>query len=70
MTTARKMDLSFPSELGYEVIAREAVGAFARCIGFEKDRVKDLQTALSEACINAIEHGNMLKPGLRVHLTC
>jgi serine/threonine-protein kinase RsbW len=64
------MELSFPSELGYEVVARDAVGAFARCIGMNSDRIEDLKTALSEACINAIEHGNMLNADLRVHITC
>lgn len=64
------MELSFPSELGYEVVARDAVGAFARCIGMNPDRIEDLKTALSEACINAIEHGNMLNSDLRVHITC
>lgn len=64
------MELSFPSELGYEVVARDAVGAFARCIGMNSDRIEDLKTALSEACINAIEHGNMLNSDLRVHITC
>ena len=30
----------------------------ARLMGFTDDRVEDLKTAVSEACINAIEHGN------------
>jgi serine/threonine-protein kinase RsbW len=64
------MELSFPSELGYEVIARDAVSAFARRLGLKSERIEDLKTALSEACINAIEHGNSLKPGLRVQISC
>ncbi|RRR65018.1 MAG: ATP-binding protein [Candidatus Viridilinea halotolerans] len=64
------MDLSFPSELGYEVIARDAVSAFARRLGLSAERVEDLKTALSEACINAIEHGNSLRPDLRVFIHC
>lgn len=64
------MELSFPSELGYEVVARDAVAAYARCVGFHKERIEDLKTALSEACINAIEHGNMLDAHLRVHIKC
>lgn len=64
------MELSFPSELGYEVVARDAIAAYARFTGFDRDRIEDLKTALSEACINAIEHGNMLEPSLRVHVTC
>ena len=55
------MELSFPSELGYEKVAREAVAAFARRLGCDRERVEDLKTALGEACINAIEHGNGLE---------
>lgn len=64
------MELSLPSELGYEVVARDAVAAFARRLGLPADRIEDLKTALSEACINAIEHGNSLRPGLRVQIYC
>jgi serine/threonine-protein kinase RsbW len=64
------MELSFPSELGYEKVAREAVAAFARRLGCDRERVEDLKTALGEACINAIEHGNSRAPGLRVDISC
>ncbi|NTU77874.1 MAG: anti-sigma regulatory factor [Chloroflexales bacterium] len=64
------MELSLPSELGFEVIARDAVAAFARRLGIPAERIEDLKTALSEACINAIEHGNSLKPDLRVQIYC
>jgi serine/threonine-protein kinase RsbW len=67
---AISIELSLPSELGYEKVARDAIGAFARRIGFANERVEDLKTALSEACINAIEHGNQQAPGLRVSITC
>lgn len=64
------MELSFPSELGYEKVARDAVAAFARRLGFDQERIEDLKTALGEACINAIEHGNGRAPGLRVDISC
>lgn len=64
------MELSFPSELGYEAIARDTVAAFARHIAFDEARIDDLKTALGEACINAIEHGNMLRPNLFVRIRC
>jgi serine/threonine-protein kinase RsbW len=64
------MELSFPSELGYEIVARDAVAAFARCLGIDKSRVEDIKTALSEACINAIEHGNLFDANLRVKVIC
>lgn len=64
------IELSFPSELGYEKVARDAVAAFARRLGCDGERVEDLKTALGEACINAIEHGNRQTPGLRVDIHC
>lgn len=64
------IELSFPSEFGYEKVAREAVAAFARKFGFDRERIEDLKTAIGEACINAIEHGNQRAPGLRVAVNC
>jgi serine/threonine-protein kinase RsbW len=59
-----------PSELGYEKVARDAVAAFARRLGFDGEKIEDLKTALGEACINAIEHGNAHTPGLRIAVSC
>lgn len=64
------LELSLPSELGYEVVARDAVAAFARRLGLPSDRIEDLKTVLCEVCINAMEHGNSLDPGLRVEIFC
>jgi serine/threonine-protein kinase RsbW len=64
------IEIIFPSELGYEKIARDAIGTLARNMGFDAERVEDLRTALSEACINAIEHGNQRQAHLRIHITC
>jgi serine/threonine-protein kinase RsbW len=64
------IELSIPSELGYEKVARDAVAAFARRLGFDGERIEDLKTALGEACINAIEHGNAQTPGLRIAVSC
>ncbi len=64
------MEIWLPSELGYEVIARDAIASFAHHLGFSCERIDDVKTALSEACINAIEHGNLLEPDLQVYITC
>jgi serine/threonine-protein kinase RsbW len=69
-TATLSMELSFPSELGYEKVARDAVAAFARRLGFDRERIEDLKTAIGEACINAIEHGNGHVPGLHVGVSC
>jgi serine/threonine-protein kinase RsbW len=41
----------------------------AELMGFTADRVDDLKTAVAEACINAIEHGNKLNDQLGVVVT-
>ncbi len=40
-----------------------------RIMGFPEDRIEDLKTAIAEACINAIEHGNRLDEKLVVGVT-
>ena len=52
------IELSIPSRIGYEKIAMATAGSIARTMGFSVDRIEDLGTAVAEACINAIEHGN------------
>ncbi len=69
-TTTMCMELNLPNQLGYELIARDAIAAFARRLGMPLDRIDDMKTALCEACINAMEHGNLLKPDLRVQIVC
>jgi serine/threonine-protein kinase RsbW len=38
----------------------------AKLMGFTDDRIEDLKTAVAEACINAIEHGNDLNNSLSI----
>jgi serine/threonine-protein kinase RsbW len=63
------VEVSLPSVLGYERVAMECSASLARFIGFSADRIDDLKTAVSEACMNAIEHGNRLRPDARVIVT-
>ena len=65
---AQVIELRIPSELGYEKMAMKLAGAVAEQMGFAPDRVEDLKTAVSEASINAIEHGNRLDSSAHVHL--
>src|SRR5215467_12544249 len=53
-----KVEIFLPSTLGYEKVARSAAEAVAEEMGFSTDRIEDLKTAVAEACMNAIEHGN------------
>jgi len=56
----RVIELRIPSELGYEKMAMKLAGAVAQQMGFAPERAEDLETAVSEACLNAMEHGNQL----------
>jgi serine/threonine-protein kinase RsbW len=53
-----QVEIFLPSTLGYEKVARNAAEAVAEEMGFSPDRIEDLKTAVAEACMNAIEHGN------------
>jgi len=63
------VEFSLPSKYGHERIAMESSASFARIVGFDKDRIEDLKTAVSEACLNAMEHGNRGRPDARVFVT-
>jgi serine/threonine-protein kinase RsbW len=64
LTTAEmngsSVEVRIPSRLGFEKVAMSTAASMARLMGFTEDRVEDLKTAVAEACINAIEHGNRL----------
>lgn len=55
----RNVELFLPSQLGFEKIARSTVEALAQEMGFNEAQIEDMKTAVTEACMNAIEHGNM-----------
>lgn len=69
MLDGQTIEVSLPNKLGYERIAMECSASFARIVGFVQERVEDLKTAVSEACLNAIEHGNKGRPEARVIVT-
>ena len=52
------IELAVPSRSGLEQVAMDAAAAIAKLMGFSEDRIEDLKTAVEEACMNAIEHGN------------
>ncbi len=55
-----KTELRLPSRLGFEKVAMNTAASVAGLMGFSAARIDDLKTAVAEACINAIEHGNQL----------
>lgn len=63
------VEVRLPSRLGFEKVAMSTASAVAKLMGFREDRIEDLKTAVAEACINAIEHGNHLNENLCVGVT-
>ena len=60
MKSGSVVEVRLPSELGFEKIAISTAASMASLMGFSAGRIEDLKTAVAEACINAIEHGNQL----------
>ena len=60
------IELRLPSRLGFEKVAMNTAASVAHLMGFSNERVEDLKTAIAEACINAMEHGNKLDETLCV----
>lgn len=65
----RAIELKIPSEMGYEKLAMALAEQCARIMGFADSRVEDVKTAVSEACINAMEHGNASDVTTKVFVT-
>lgn len=63
------VELQLPNILGSEKVAIEKAASVAKEMGFSKDRIEDLKTAVAEACINAIEHGNKFDQDSKVGIT-
>jgi phosphoserine phosphatase RsbU/P len=66
MKSGSSVQVRLPSELGFEKVAMSTAASMAALMGFSEDRIEDLKTAVAEACINAIEHGNHLNSSLSV----
>lgn len=66
MENTRTVELKIPSEPGFEKMAMRLVSEAAERMGFTPDRVEDLRTAVSEACLNAMRHGNLLDETTKV----
>jgi len=69
MIADNKIELHIPSVMGYEKTAMECAASIAKKMGFTEDRIEDLKTAVAEACLNAIEHGNKMDTSTKVGVT-
>jgi serine/threonine-protein kinase RsbW len=69
MRQDNKIELHIPSVMGFEKIAMDCAASAAKMMGFTEDRIEDLKTAVAEACLNAIEHGNKMDTSTKVGIT-
>ena len=65
-TAGTTVEVRLPPRLGFEKVAMGTAASVAQLMGFPAERIEDLKTAVAEACINAIEHGNQLNEKLSV----
>ena len=63
------VELQLPNIIGSEKAAIKKAVSIAKDMGFSQDRIEDLKTAIAEACINAIEHGNKFDENTKVGIT-
>jgi anti-sigma regulatory factor (Ser/Thr protein kinase) len=56
------IDFALPSEPGNERLAMELVATAVRDLGLPLARLERLKTAVAEATMNAMEHGNVYRP--------
>jgi serine/threonine-protein kinase RsbW len=61
-------ELSVPSEPGNERHATEVVAGAIKDLGLTQQRLERLKTAVAEATMNAMEHGNKYKPEVPVKI--
>jgi anti-sigma regulatory factor (Ser/Thr protein kinase) len=61
-------ELSVPSEPGNERHATEAVAGAIKNVGLAGQRLERLKTAVAEATMNAMEHGNHYRPEVPVKI--
>ena len=62
------LDVDIPSEIGNERLAMEQVADAVGPLELEPDRLERLKTAVSEAAMNAIEHGSAGNPDVQIHV--
>jgi serine/threonine-protein kinase RsbW len=60
------IEVNLPSKIGYERIAIASSAALAKIGGLPAARIEDLKSAVAEACINAMQHGNHWRLEARV----
>jgi len=64
--SARTIEVRLANKLGYERVAMACSASFAQMMGLPPERIEDLKTMVSEAAINAMQHGNKGRSDARV----
>ena len=62
------VELSVPSEPGNERLTMERVAEAVKELGLSEQRLERLKTAVGEATMNAMEHGNRYNPEVPVKI--
>ena len=65
----QNIEISLPSQLGYERVAMASVESYAKMLGLAPERIEELNTIVAEAAINAMQHGNKERPDARVKVS-
>jgi serine/threonine-protein kinase RsbW len=65
----KAIEIIMDNKLGYERVAMACAASYAKMMGFSDERIEDLKTAVAEAAINAIQHGNKDRPDLKVAIS-
>jgi serine/threonine-protein kinase RsbW len=65
----QNIEISLPSQVGYERIAMASAESYAKMLGLAPERIEDLKTIVAEAAINAMQHGNKERPDARVKVS-
>jgi len=66
MEADKKLEIHIPNVFGSEKLAMDFAATEAQKVGLSGGRVEDLKTAVSEACLNAMEHGNKMDASMKV----
>jgi anti-sigma regulatory factor (Ser/Thr protein kinase) len=61
-------EFNIPSRPGNERLAIQKVGEAVQALGLSSSRLEKLKTAVGEATMNAMEHGNKYQEDLPVHI--
>lgn len=63
----KEIRLELPTFFKNELVAEATVRQIAEISGFDDEQIEEIETALGEACINAIEHSKVKE--MKIHIS-